>query len=332
LNIIEVNMLTAANPTMSLWQKLGSLVHRYSIWPLAVWVLFGVMLFSRAVTGHFRGAHPSNKLLLSLAVVLPILSCAVRWISLSARRNSNSNELGLLNGLVALFLPSLSLVFCGVALTIAHKHVPGLVFLWIAIGFELFFSALGPWVNPFLFRTFRRTRKSAPVSDLLQPNLVPPSSKVSENEPVSESTAQLDPDRGSSNANASETLIDSELEEQDAEAQETELPWLWTDPSARQEQRRSTIKGQGEAISGAVRVTLATDQELAFTHIAFCPPLLGKIQVEVEMIEPENARVTAAQVQPNGIRWDVKLPLSEQSDAPRTVIWSYVAIELKSKG
>src|SRR4051794_32647641 len=107
-------MLTATNPTMSLWKKLGSYVHRFSVWPLAVWVSFGVMLFSRAVTGHFRGAHPSNKLLLTLAVLLPVLSCTVRSIRLFGHRNFNSIELDRLNSLIALFLPSLSLVFCGV--------------------------------------------------------------------------------------------------------------------------------------------------------------------------------------------------------------------------
>src|SRR5262245_4693612 len=116
-----------ATPSSGLWFKMGSNVARFSVWPLTLWSMFSLSLFLRGCAGHFHHSLGSKSLLM-LAFLLAVTSVLVRKMAeqgdtLATLRTSFSrnwkkkNDVGqIFLAFIVQFLPSLALIFCGVAL------------------------------------------------------------------------------------------------------------------------------------------------------------------------------------------------------------------------
>src|SRR4051812_29595744 len=101
-------MDSSATAPSNTWHKVGGSISRFSAWPLSVWTLLGVMLFWRGAVGHYHH-RLGNKLLITLAVLLPLLTMLVRWFAEAGKEN--------VKNLAAHFLPSIALILCGVGIT-----------------------------------------------------------------------------------------------------------------------------------------------------------------------------------------------------------------------
>ena len=68
-----------------------------------------------------------------------------------------------------------------------------------------------------------------------------------------------------------------------------------------------TRDDDAEAISGTLRADFQTGERTVYTHIAFCPPLAGLPQIEVEQTDGPDATIKVAQILSHGARFDVRL-------------------------
>jgi len=64
---------------------------------------------------------------------------------------------------------------------------------------------------------------------------------------------------------------------------------------------------QGDAIAGVLRALFQPGERSHNLHVAFCPPLPGRPLVEVVQLSGPRTRVKAADVQPFGVRFDLRL-------------------------
>lgn len=62
-----------------------------------------------------------------------------------------------------------------------------------------------------------------------------------------------------------------------------------------------------ELIAVSIRVAFAAGQRIAVEHVAFCPPLLKTPKLAAEVLDGPNAAVSLTNIQPFGIRAEVRL-------------------------
>jgi hypothetical protein len=94
---------------------------------------------------------------------------------------------------------------------------------------------------------------------------------------------------------------------------------FWTGPGSAdvvQQQVRTRSADGTELLCGWLRVPLAPGQRSASVHVAFCPPFARTPLVDVQQREGPPARVKAAQLLPQGARFDVKLALPSEAAQP----------------
>jgi len=284
-------------------QSFVGLAARWGKGPLFLWLAFCGLLFWRRISGELREPLDWRGLVL-LAVVWPLLTVfvrvAARWPNSPLSRPNGTWEYA------CQWLPSLGLALAGVAVTLGANAV-GITLLWVAIGSEVILGAAGPRVMWRLRKMRERGqhRGGARPPEVLGADLI------------------FDGEVGLSDVTESPTLesLPAESEEDDLE----ELPWLWTEPTARQEFRRLIGVDGAETIIGSVRYALNPRQELTWAHVGFCPPLRSAPLVQLDLIEPSAARIKVAQALPHGVRFEIKLP--GESNESREVVWSFVARE-----
>ncbi|MDX1961941.1 MAG: hypothetical protein SFX18_02230 [Pirellulales bacterium] len=267
---------------------------------LAAWLGLACLLWLRRIAGAFSTPLTWREYLL-LALLWPLCSVGLR---LGLRGWTNSIPLpGKDRALAAQLLPSVGLALLGAAVTYGTSAL-GITLLWVAIGSEILLGAAGPWTLPWLSRRPLVQRIRRRILDLTPETASPLVNSAHEITAGTESTEY------------------PQVTEQILEIADDERPWLWSEPAATQEQRRLRLENGQEVIVGSVRVILDATQELAWAHVAFCPPLCTVAEVEIEMQEPAAAKIKTAQVLPQGIRFEVKLPLAATT---REVVWSYAA-------
>ncbi len=67
------------------------------------------------------------------------------------------------------------------------------------------------------------------------------------------------------------------------------------------------VEENGEALYGLLRADFAPRQRTQSLHVAFCPPLAAAPTIECRQVEGPEAAIKAAQVQPFGARFDLRL-------------------------
>ncbi len=70
---------------------------------------------------------------------------------------------------------------------------------------------------------------------------------------------------------------------------------------------RSQSPSHGDAMAGVLRASFQPGERSRHVHVALCPPMQGRPSVEVVQLSGPPTRVKAADVQPFGIRFDVRL-------------------------
>ena len=89
-------------------------------------------------------------------------------------------------------------------------------------------------------------------------------------------------------------------------------------PGATQQLSRVAEEG-GEALYGLLRADFAPRQRTQSLHVAFCPPLAEAPTIECRQVEGPETSIKAAQVQPFGARFDLRLA-SIPSEATSVVV------------
>ncbi len=102
-----------------------------------------------------------------------------------------------------------------------------------------------------------------------------------------------------------------------------ELPWLWQEDTALQELRYMTLPETGLCVAGSQRVLLSAAQPTAVVHTVFHPPFAAQPLITIELQEPESVAIKAAQILPQGVRWELRA--EQPSDKPREVRWAFTA-------
>jgi hypothetical protein len=70
---------------------------------------------------------------------------------------------------------------------------------------------------------------------------------------------------------------------------------------------RSQSPAHGDTVAGVLRASFQSGERSRNLHVAFCPPMAGRPLVEVIQLSGPQTRVKAADVQPFGVRFDLRL-------------------------
>lgn len=76
---------------------------------------------------------------------------------------------------------------------------------------------------------------------------------------------------------------------------------------------------------GWLRMPIEPGQRTGALHVAFCPPLAGVPEVDIEQVDGPECRVTVAQALPFGVRLELKL--SDAAEEPDRVVLRFAAVE-----
>jgi len=74
-----------------------------------------------------------------------------------------------------------------------------------------------------------------------------------------------------------------------------------------QQLTRSRTADGSQCLEGWLRMPLDAGQRTGSLHVAFCPPFPQTPELEFEQLAGPEARIKVAQLQPYGVRLDVKL-------------------------
>jgi len=277
---------------------------------LTLWLGASALFLGRAIAGRFD--RPLSSVgLIAVVMVVVVLTLAIR----SLLRGSMANSIALpqtAGDWFAQALPTLAAIFLAVGFTVAGAHVTGLVFLWILVAAEVLLGAAGPWTLALLQRWLGRSEEDRGTIVLDHPrgtinDAAPAPSMVQEQQAaqikplIAELTNDLDEETGSNE----------------------ELPWLWQDDTALQELRYMTLPEIGMCVAGSQRALLAAAQLTAVVHTVFYPPFAAPPLITIELQEPETVAIKAAQILPQGVRWELRA--EQLSDKPREVRWAFTA-------
>jgi len=86
---------------------------------------------------------------------------------------------------------------------------------------------------------------------------------------------------------------------------------------------RSESPSSGDTIAGVLRAVFQPGERTRNLHVAFCPPLPTRPEVEVAQLSGPGTRVRAADVQPFGVRFDLRM--TAVSVQPENVLIHFVA-------
>ena len=98
---------------------------------------------------------------------------------------------------------------------------------------------------------------------------------------------------------------------------EDELPERMTDPleegelqlphEVSQQITRTQAGPQGDTLAGLLRAVFQPGERSRYLHVAICPPMSGRPNVEVVQLSGPSTRVKAAEIQSFGVRFDLRL-------------------------
>lgn len=81
-----------------------------------------------------------------------------------------------------------------------------------------------------------------------------------------------------------------------------------------QQMTRSWAEEERDTITGLLRTRFDPQQRSQSLHVAICPPMLRRPTVTVTQLSGSRARIKAAEVQPFGIRFDVRLSATSEAE------------------
>ncbi len=211
-------------------------------------------------------------MLVSVALTLVVLASVARlaWLRLGIRPTPWKSSASLL---------WLSL-FCGVwllagALTIAGTGTIPLLLFWSIV---LVHEGVWCWLlwHPDAWPIFRRAfGVRVPGAPTAEPILVSPS-LPGEREGVTEIESMMD----------SDDLLPLDV---------------------CQQLTRLRAEEEGDSVAGLLRAKFSPQQRSHSLHVAFCPPMVRRPKVTVVQLKGPRTRIKAAEVQPFGIRFDLRL-------------------------
>lgn len=194
--------------------------------------------------------------------------------------------------------PTLGVAMFAVALSIDGTSMPAMtLYLAIIVGAEVF-AERGPWISG-KARAFAGGFK--PIRNA---NIATPLEPLSDRDKSLNSVAT---DEQSCTITVEESV---EVEASDwelARANESleELPEAVLEGAWQQVTRARTP--EGELITGWVKTEFQPGERTAVLHVAFCPPLEKVPEIEIEQLSGPAARIKAAQVLPQGARFEIRL-------------------------
>jgi hypothetical protein len=280
---------------------------------LTLWLTGTAIFLARALAGFFT--HPLTSLSLSsVGLVSVIVAMELRSL-LRGNYQASSTLPQSPNAWLAQLLPSSGVLLLAMGFSVAGAHLTGLVVFWTLVAAEILFGAARPWTLPLLRQLMRRDHTAYGKKVLEHPQ------KTVEPEPPPKPLALV---HASLERAMPANLVTADLEAAGTEPDfDAEFPWLWHEATALQELRHMTLPDSGLCVTGSQRHTLLATQQIAVVHTVFHPPFDAVPTVTIEMQEPEDVTIKAAQILPHGIRWELRVvsPLEEAQQ----VQWAYIA-------
>ena len=102
----------------------------------------------------------------------------------------------------------------------------------------------------------------------------------------------------------SERDSESDIEQDDVDEQ---LP-----DEVSQQITRTFADSEEDTVTGILRARLAPNERSQSLHVAFCPPMLRPPRVTAVQMSGSRARIKAADAQPFGIRFDLRLATASE--------------------
>lgn len=208
--------------------------------------------------------------LLSVGVLLAGIVSAVRCVGSGGVSSAASppQRMALLR-----VLPGCATMWIALVLTLPGTSFAAAAALWSCIALNE-----GAWIGWWLWR--RARVPSAPVHSS------PPPAE-SERTPIAE------------------PMVDDELPGRSADPLdegELQLPH-----EVSQQITRTQSETEGDTLAGLLRAVFLPGERSRYLHVAICPPMSGRPNVEVVQLSGPSTRVKAAEVQAFGVRFDLRL-------------------------
>jgi hypothetical protein len=190
---------------------------------------------------------------------------------------------------LVLWVPAISLLILAASLTLADSHPVALIAAWTILASE---EVVWLWIA-------LRRRTALPVTREAQPPAVRPSLHGASGQSIASGRSQQAPHRHAAHAGLP-------------------LPHFvdpFPDHFLQQLIRTHDQHGR-QAVEGLLRGTFAAGQRLVSLHVALCPPLDVRPEVEVEQLDGPPVSIKVASTMPYGLRLDLRLKnYSRQSES-----------------
>lgn len=208
--------------------------------------------------------------LLSVGAILAGIVSAVRTVGIGAASSATSQpqRMAMLR-----VLPGFATMLIGLVLTLPGTSLAAAAALWCCIGLNE-----GFWI----WLWMRRHNRG-------------PHAPIDSSRPRAETAA----------APTTSPLVEEVLPERVADPLdegELQLP-----QEVSQQITRTQSGTQGDTLAGLLRAVFLPGERSRYLHVAICPPMSGRPNVEVVQLSGPSTRVKAAEVQSFGVRFDLRL-------------------------
>lgn len=252
---------------------LVSLMHAVLVSATLVLLGVAVWLCARRLAGAVE-----QPLGLPALVAVGVLAAALMSAVRCGWRHMSDEPLGRWSpAILWWYLPALAAVLLAVSVSVPGASLSGVILLWSLLLLHEVFWGQAVW------------RARAASSAAAEPAAAPPVSVAAadDNELPATSRAPIP--------------LPSRLQET-GDDQELSLPG-----DVCQQITRSQSPAHGDSVAGVLRASFQPGERSRNLHVAFCPPMAGRPLVEVVQLSGPRTRVKAADVQPFGVRFDLRL-------------------------
>lgn len=210
--------------------------------------------------------------LLSVGAILASIVSAVRCVGIGggSSAESQSQRMAMLR-----VLPGFATMLIAIALTLPGTSFAAAAALWSCVAINE-----GCWIGFWIWYG-RRDR----VTHL----------------PVDSAPARSD----TAPAHVTSPLVEDELPERVADPLDEGDLQLPNEVS--QQITRTQAGAHGDTLAGLLRAVFLPGERSRYLHVAICPPMSGRPEVEVVQLSGPSTRVKAAEIQSFGVRFDLRL-------------------------
>ena len=210
--------------------------------------------------------------LLSVGAILAGIVSAVRYVGIGGAADAASQPQRMA---ILRVLPGFATMLIGLVLTLPGTSFVAAAALWSCIALN---EGFWLWIWLWMRRHDRVPRA-----------------------PVDSSSSQLT----TAPIPTASPLVEEELPERFAEPLEEGELQLPQEVS--QQITRTQSGAQGDTLAGLLRAVFLPGERSRYLHVAICPPMSGRPNVEVVQLSGPSTRVKAAEVQSFGVRFDLRL-------------------------